>query len=75
MALDRSQCFSHGQLYTGISRVRAAENIRICTDRADRRVKNIVIEDILDKEDANYVVPPFDPDSMVDQIIIRFLNL
>uniref|UniRef100_A0A183BU32 ATP-dependent DNA helicase n=1 Tax=Globodera pallida TaxID=36090 RepID=A0A183BU32_GLOPA len=49
--LDKSQCFSHGQLYTALSRVRDSANIRVCTKRADRRVRNVVMTELLDKED------------------------
>uniref|UniRef100_A0A914HUX2 RING-type domain-containing protein n=1 Tax=Globodera rostochiensis TaxID=31243 RepID=A0A914HUX2_GLORO len=49
--LDKSQCFSHGQSYTALSRVRDSANIRVCTKRADRRIRNVVMTELLDKED------------------------
>uniref|UniRef100_A0A183BTU7 UvrD_C_2 domain-containing protein n=1 Tax=Globodera pallida TaxID=36090 RepID=A0A183BTU7_GLOPA len=45
--LDKSQCFSHGQLYTALSRVRDSANIRVCTKRADRRIRNVVMTELL----------------------------
>ncbi|KAL3088235.1 hypothetical protein niasHS_009532 [Heterodera schachtii] len=61
--LDKSQCFSHGQLYTALSRVREDTNIRVCTKNTGRRVKNIVMLELLDKEDLDTATmgPPDDP--------------
>ncbi|KAL3096458.1 hypothetical protein niasHS_004420 [Heterodera schachtii] len=61
--LDKSQCFSHGQLYTALSRVREDANIRVCTKNTGRRVKNIVMLELLDKEDLDTATmgPPDDP--------------
>ncbi|KAL3121183.1 hypothetical protein niasHT_006212 [Heterodera trifolii] len=61
--LDKSQCFSHGQLYTALSRVREDTNIRVCTKNTGRRVKNIVMLELLDKEDLDIATmgPPDDP--------------
>uniref|UniRef100_A0A183BNP0 ATP-dependent DNA helicase n=1 Tax=Globodera pallida TaxID=36090 RepID=A0A183BNP0_GLOPA len=63
--LDKSQCFSHGQLYTALSRVRDSANIRVCTKRADRRIRNVVMTELLDKEDLESApeVDANDPDN------------
>lgn len=60
------QCFCHGQLYTGMSRVRDCEHIRILTSHPQRRVKNPTCVAILDEEDlieANSFPPADDPDN------------
>lgn len=67
LALDRNQCFSHGQLYVALSRVKGEEYIRVLTPRPDNRVKNIVVREILDKDDINNAMKP-GPDFPDDQV-------
>lgn len=74
--MDRSQCFSHGQLNVGMTRVRSVKYIIVCTNRGNRKVKNIVMEELLDKEDLEMpeIQPEFpqDPDDFVRFYIIIF---
>ena len=48
-----SSCFAHGQFYVSMSRVRDGNNVRVFTRRRDRKVKNIVVQGIIDKEDMD----------------------
>lgn len=57
VALDHSQCFSHGQLYVALSRARDAESVKVATLRPDRRVKNPIIPAMIDEEDFNEIGP------------------
>ncbi|KAL3108762.1 hypothetical protein niasHT_019249 [Heterodera trifolii] len=49
--LDHSQCFSHGQLYVALSRVKDEADIKICTKNKQLKVKNVVMQELLDAED------------------------
>jgi ATP-dependent DNA helicase PIF1 len=49
--LGESQCFSHGQFYVAMSRVKNGTNIRIFTLSNYRLVKNIVVRRIIDDID------------------------
>uniref|UniRef100_A0A914H4I5 ATP-dependent DNA helicase n=1 Tax=Globodera rostochiensis TaxID=31243 RepID=A0A914H4I5_GLORO len=49
--LDKSSCFSHGQLYVALSRVKDEAGIRICTKQPNFKVKNVVMQELLDTED------------------------
>lgn len=74
--MDHNQCFSHGHLYVALSRVRGEDYIRVLVPRLDNRVKNIVIEDILDKfdiDDAIQISGPDFPDDQVNYKILGFL--
>jgi hypothetical protein len=50
-----------------LSRVREDTNIRVCTKNTGRRVKNIVMLELLDKEDLDIATmgPPDDPNDPV----------
>jgi hypothetical protein len=49
-----------------MSRVTQANDLRVLTTRTDRRVKNIVVRDILDPEDQVELPPDApEPDDMV----------
>ena len=52
IVLDRFQCFSHGQLYVGASRVRRSDTIKFLI-RPDvaQRVTNVAQKRIVDEED------------------------
>jgi hypothetical protein len=56
----------------GTSRVRRAEDIRVLTHRPDRRVKNVVIRDILDEEDQMEL--PEDAPNPDDMVIINLFT-
>jgi hypothetical protein len=50
--MERSQCFAHGQLYVAESRVTKEMDLRILPNPSmNGRVKNVVMREILDKED------------------------
>ena len=51
--LEHSPCFAHGQFYTAMSRVRHRDNIRVCTKERRQQVKDVVYQDIVDKEDID----------------------
>ena len=51
LKLDQHECFSHGQLYVGASRVRQDENLRILPPRRTNKVNNVVQKRMLDNED------------------------
>ncbi|KAL3080522.1 hypothetical protein niasHS_013716 [Heterodera schachtii] len=53
--LDQSQCFSHGQLYVALSRVKDEADIRICTKHLHHKVKNVVMQELLDPQDIENV--------------------
>ncbi|KAH7669885.1 MACRO domain-containing protein 1, partial [Aphelenchoides avenae] len=59
-----TQVFSHGQVYTGFSRVTSREGIKIFNDRPKRPsfIINRVYEELLDAESAR-TPPPIVPDS------------
>lgn len=63
--LDRADPFNHGMLYVALSRVKKADDLRVCISRKDRRVKNVVFKPIIDEEDlkeASRCKPPTDDD-------------
>lgn len=58
-----------------LSRVKGEEFIRVLTPRPDNRVKNIVVQEILDKDDLDGALnlgPDF-PDDQVHIILFVFL--
>nr|CAD2192831.1 unnamed protein product [Meloidogyne enterolobii] len=67
IVLNTSQCFSHGHLYVALSRARDVDNVLILTKRADRRVKNPVVQAIIDKDDFDEIGPIDRTDPMFQQ--------
>jgi len=50
--LNQHECFSHGQLYVGASRVRLEENLRILPPgTSTNKVNNVVQRRMLDRAD------------------------
>ncbi len=48
LGLDLSDdCFAHGQLYVGESRVTDPRNLTVCTTRTDSRTRNVVYREAL----------------------------
>jgi hypothetical protein len=48
LQLDRTQCFAHGQLYTGVSRVKDWDSLRVKLDEEDDgKCTNIVYRNVL----------------------------
>lgn len=54
IALDRSRPFAHGQLYVGISRVRARESLRLLLPPGMDSVNNVVQQRIVGQDDVDY---------------------
>ena len=54
--LDKSSCFSHGQFYVALTRVKCWQDIRILVmNLKDRTTINIVDRSMLDKEDIDEI--------------------
>ncbi len=54
--LDLSEdCFAHGQLYVGESRVTDPRNLTVCTTRADNRTRNVVYREALSAISELYI--------------------
>ena len=55
LALDRQQCFGHGQIYVAFSRVSRMSGIKVynTTGSAPNRILNIVCKEILDPHDRD----------------------
>lgn len=70
--LDQSQCFSPGQLYTSVTRGRNKDNIKIAVSHPSCRVKNIVMRDILDRDDLDAAEKPAPPDDPVNYILYLY---
>lgn len=54
LALDRQQCYGHGQIYVAFSRVSRMSGIKVfnTTGSTPNRILNIVCKEILDEEDS-----------------------
>ena len=54
LALDSTQCFAHGQLYVGCSRVCRADSLRfLMRSDTDNKITNCVQRRLLDKYDID----------------------
>jgi hypothetical protein len=51
LLLKNSQCFSHGQLYVAVSRVRNPESLSVLVRPGANSVKNIVYQPVLDTDE------------------------
>lgn len=56
LALDRQQCFSHGQVYVALSRVTRMDGIKVysTTSSQPNRIRNFVYQPILEEEDRYF---------------------